>query len=86
MTIEEILAALDSLKDYVNDQTKPTIEHIKAGVRSLAEKRKVEFVPHEGETVSDPIPQASFPEEDEEPEPKHARGHLRGRKRSSKVS
>lgn len=38
MTLEEILAGLEGLKDFVNDHQKPQIEHLKTAVKQLGEK------------------------------------------------
>lgn len=45
MTLEEILASLDSLKDFVNDQQKPTLDRLKVAVREIVGNKPQEIVP-----------------------------------------
>lgn len=73
MTLDEILAGLEGLKDFVNDQQKPTLERLKEAVREIVGNKPQEIVPTQEvvETSSSYVTTDMRPESKEDFAPKN---------------
>lgn len=56
MTVDEIIAELESLKEFVNDTKKPALDALKAAVKALAEPKLFPLVLERDVVESKPEP------------------------------